>query len=215
MSCKKRDKNELGQLVACTQECKEWISRSEKNPGRPYWCCPDHGFSHWIDTPVPTGDASATQSAAAVGDHSTYTASQQTSHIQQLTPFEDTGGSQSTQNGSPSSQNTTVPLSSNTPLYFNPLECKEDLSDTEDEETATVLRDFSLAISNASDVMNKALLENAQLKREHDKLKGEAETPGGVAVSREIAGLKEEKTSLKQEIRDLMKTLLIRIDQDE
>ncbi|KAJ3355418.1 hypothetical protein HDU83_003395 [Entophlyctis luteolus] len=33
----------------CVHSCIELISKSEKNPGRAFWNCPEHGFSHFVD----------------------------------------------------------------------------------------------------------------------------------------------------------------------
>ncbi|KAJ3112916.1 hypothetical protein HK100_002158 [Physocladia obscura] len=42
------------------QECDERISKSEKNPGRPFWNCPEHGFSHFAGPAPTTAVATAT-----------------------------------------------------------------------------------------------------------------------------------------------------------
>ncbi|KAJ3148378.1 hypothetical protein HK101_002150 [Irineochytrium annulatum] len=37
----------------CEHQCTVRTSNSQKNPGKEYYCCPDHNFSHWVDDPEP------------------------------------------------------------------------------------------------------------------------------------------------------------------
>ncbi|KAJ3218659.1 hypothetical protein HDU67_004712 [Dinochytrium kinnereticum] len=48
----------------CAMECYEAMSRTEKNPNRPFWRCPEHGFNGWNDASTSSSQGSQTQSQA-------------------------------------------------------------------------------------------------------------------------------------------------------
>ncbi|KAJ3076061.1 hypothetical protein HDU98_005753 [Podochytrium sp. JEL0797] len=205
MRCRKREKNDLGQYISCNEECTESTSNSAANPGRKYWSCPKHVFSHW----VPGSSASIPAPATPVRDYPTSPSSRYTPYTpvtpqkplhQHQPPAYNPFNDEESQGGSSSSRNFVSPPSSQIPLDLNFYSSEDVGGDTEDEETVTVRRESSTAISKVSSLLNKVLAENTKLKRENERLKREKEAGGAAA---EAAALKEEVARLKKNIRKL------------
>ncbi|KAJ3201776.1 hypothetical protein HDU82_007885 [Entophlyctis luteolus] len=51
----------------CVHSCIELISKSEKNPGRAFWNCPEHGFSHFVDIREDKNAATVTKKRKILG----------------------------------------------------------------------------------------------------------------------------------------------------
>ncbi|KAI9325641.1 hypothetical protein BDR26DRAFT_878987 [Obelidium mucronatum] len=210
MKCRKRDKNaQTGRYTSCTETCSERISNSGTNPGRPYWSCPTHNFSHWTGGPatpqsqpsMPIRDHPASPSnryspyslipstpskastAATVPPPYNMFADEEYHHI---------GGGPSTQTP-PSSQSTSQ------------LGPTNSLNEEDPDLDEAISKSFSDAVTSATTLLTNTLAENRLLRTENRKLKNQIQTSSG--ESEQVDALQKEVDKLKRQVHTLKEAL--------
>ncbi|KAJ3207702.1 hypothetical protein HDU83_008696 [Entophlyctis luteolus] len=209
----------------CVLECTERTSNSEKNPGRAYWACPEHGFSHWaagtaadLLTP-PSGSSSSARASQTSATGSSPAASPSSFRLRN--PPSPTPAPSARFNPyvrqSPRATVLSTTAIHGPPPYAAVKIASDDHDVTgapltgcnrvENDEDLTIEFEFQTALSNASALVDRVLKANRRLRQEVARLTAERESAAlnldRDEMQAEIARLRTQVAALKEAVNSM------------